>query len=416
MTRLLTLILLLAAAIPHTGAQTPAQEFAASAAVDSARSAVLIVDLATGRVVAEHNADASLIPASVMKAVTTAATIRRSGIDYRYRTDLYALGPIDSDGVLHGNLLVAGSGDPSLNAQAEPRSADFIAQCVDGLRARGVRRIEGIIEVDQSIFPGPACHPTWAAADTRASYGAGCYGLNFGGNRFGKSADPDPAATLTSRLRTAIANAGIEYTGEPSGSERRILIASHLSPTIDDIMRSCMMRSDNLYAEALLRTLAVLSGRKGTTEEGAALSAQQWKKDKLPMEGVVLADGSGLSRSNRLTARFLAGVLRKMAGNVDYVSFFPLAGADGTLRNFLKDTPLDSYIALKTGSMNGIQSYAGYKLDDNYAPTHVVVIICNAMPGSRAALRSACARMLLDIFAPEQNTQNDEQRSTDKPA
>ena len=81
-----------------------------------------------------------------------------------------------------------------------------------------------------------------------------------------------------------------------------------------------------------------------------------------------------------------------------YASFFPLAGQEGTLRRFLADTPLDSYIALKTGSMNGIQCYAGYKVDDNYAPTHAVVVILNNM-SDRQAARKAVGDLLLSLFS-----------------
>ena len=116
------------------------------------------------------------------------------------------------------------------------------------------------------------------------------------------------------------------------------------------------------------------------------------------MEGVSIVDGSGLSRANRLTAEFLAGVLTEMADNVEYASFFPLAGQEGTLKKFLAGTPLATYIALKTGSMNGIQCYAGYKVDEDFAPTHAVVVIGNSFPGSRAAFRQAVETMLLEIF------------------
>ena len=94
----------------------------------------------------------------------------------------------------------------------------------------------------------------------------------------------------------------------------------------------------------------------------------------------------------------MTDVLKEMSGNVDYVSFFPLAGQEGTLKSFLKDTELDSYIALKTGSMRGIQCYAGYKLDDDYAPTHVVVIMINNFNCSRSIVRELCEKMLLKTF------------------
>ncbi len=115
------------------------------------------------------------------------------------------------------------------------------------------------------------------------------------------------------------------------------------------------------------------------------------------MQGVNIVDGSGLSRQNRVTARFMAYVLAERSENPYYASFFPLAGQEGTLRSFLAETPLEGYVALKTGSMKGIQCYAGYKLDDNYAPTHIIVVMMNEMT-NRTAAREGLKKALLTVF------------------
>ncbi len=87
-----------------------------------------------------------------------------------------------------------------------------------------------------------------------------------------------------------------------------------------------------------------------------------------------------------------------MGDNEDYASFMPLAGQEGTLSDFLKGTDLDAYVAMKTGSMKGIQCYAGYKLDEQFAPTHSIVIIMNQI-GHRGEARRAAEDMLLAIFS-----------------
>ena len=74
-----------------------------------------------------------------------------------------------------------------------------------------------------------------------------------------------------------------------------------------------------------------------------------------------------------------------------------MAGQEGTLRNFLVDTPLEGYVALKTGSMKGIQCYAGYKLDDDYAPTHIIVVMMNDL-GNRTSAREGLKKALLALF------------------
>ena len=85
------------------------------------------------------------------------------------------------------------------------------------------------------------------------------------------------------------------------------------------------MRSDNQYAEALLRSYAVASGHKGSTEKAASMEKDYWRKHKAPMSGVNIIDGSGLSRQNRVTARFMAHILSVLC------IFFPIGWAG---RNF----------------------------------------------------------------------------------
>ena len=182
---------------------------------------------------------------------------------------------------------------------------------------------------------------------------------------------------------------------------KRMQIGVHTSAPLDEIMRSCMMRSDNLFAESMLRTYSKLNGYDGSTASGAKRELEYWEEKSMPLEGVVIVDGSGLSRTNRVTADFMGEMLKSMSDNVFYASFFPLAGQEGTLRKFLAETPLDSYIAMKTGSMNGIQCYAGYKLDDDYAPTHVVVIIMNEIQKSRQKAIKAAQDLLLSVFEEE---------------
>ena len=100
----------------------------------------------------------------------------------------------------------------------------------------------------------------------------------------------------------------------------------------------------------------------------------------------------------------MENVLRDKSGDVEYVSFLPLAGQEGTLKKLLADTPLDSYLAMKTGSMKGIQCYAGYKLDDDFAPTHVVVVMVNDFKCDRAYLLAQVDKMLLEIFSDDNIT------------
>lgn len=375
----------------------PLRELMTCGAIDTTKTSVLVFDLDSMEEICGFNEEKALIPASIMKTVTIASLLEKTGVDYSYHTRVYTEGKQD-EGTLRGNIVVVGSGDPSLNSKVEPHSEDIIKEIVEALRRNGVESVTGSICVDESVFCGPSCPPSWAAGDLNQSYGTGSHGLNFENNCSGKSAIKNPASIFETRLRVALRNAGINVGFNPEKSGRRELLVDHESAPIDEIMRSCMMRSDNLFAESMLRTLAVENKRDGSTLKGAEEERNFWRKKKIPMDNVVIIDGSGLSRENRVTAEFIGGILKYKSDDVDYASFFPLAGQDGTLRNFLRETELDSYIALKTGSMNGIQCYAGYKLDDDYAPTHVVVVIMNAFPKSRAVAKQAVEKFLLQTF------------------
>ncbi|MDE6337283.1 MAG: D-alanyl-D-alanine carboxypeptidase [Muribaculaceae bacterium] len=377
--------------------QEAVKTFTRTSGVNPGSVAVKITDLSNGKTIGAHNATKPLVPASIMKSVTTAALLRTCGPDYRYKTTVYTDGPLDM-GILRGNLIVEGVCDPSLNSTVEPYGTDIVQEITETLKKMGVNKIEGMIIVDEEQFAGSPRPASWQAGDFSQSYGTGSHAFNFENNASGRRSVENPKGIFLSRLKSSLGKSGISVDGKDLGEGERKAVFVHLSPTIDEIMRSCMMRSDNLFAESMLRTYGKLNLGDGSTEDAASKEYSMWKKRQMPLDGVTIIDGSGLSRSNRVTADFMTAMLSSMADNEVYASFFPLAGQEGTLKSFLAETPLDSYIAMKTGSMKGIQCYAGYLLDDNYAPTHTVVIIMNDITGSRDRAKKAAQKMLLDIF------------------
>lgn len=382
----------------------PLDDFLGSKSIASGSTAVVVQDLATGEILVSHNAGTPLLPASIMKTVTIAGLLQATGPDERFHTQIYADGHI-RNGRLEGDLLVTGGGDPTLGADCSPESADIADEIIAALKHKGVTEITGGLRVDTSLYSGPACPPSWMAGDLSESYGTGSHALNFRRNASGSRAVRNPENVFLSYLGNRLRGAGIriegvsEISGRGLSKEGAIMLADHVSDTYAEVMRSCMMRSDNLYAESLLRAFALANEEEGSTAAGARKMLKHWEEEGVPTKGVTLIDGSGLSRSNRVTADFINGILRRMGGNEEYASFMPLAGQEGTLSEFLKGTALDAYVAMKTGSMKGIQCYAGYKLDEEFAPTHTIVIIMNDI-GPRGAARGAAERLLLGIFSP----------------
>lgn len=358
---------------------------------------VKIIDLNDGSVIASHNEAVSLVPASIMKSVTTAALLESAGPDWRYHTRIYMDGPNDL-GYLRGNIIVEGACDPTVNSGKEPFSEDIIDEICMALASQRINRIEGSIIIDENNFSGQSRPDSWAKEDHTKSYGTGSHAFNYSDNSRGEVAVNNPSSVFLNTLKRKLNAHGIELEDKPMIEGRRVQIHDHLSAPLDEIMRSCMMRSDNLFAESMLRTYGKLEGGDGSTIEAATREMLLWQNKNLPLEGVTIVDGSGLSRLNRVTANFMSELLKNMSDNPNYASFFPLAGQEGTLKKFLAETPLDSYVAMKTGSMRGIQCYAGYKLDDDYMPTHVIVIIMNNITKSRERAKQAAEKMLLSIF------------------
>lgn len=381
----------------------PVSDFTASPAVDADNTSILVVDLKSGKKIISYNADLPLIPASITKSVTIATLLSKVGEDYQYTTPVFLNAPVD-DGIVEGDIIVEASGDPAINTVHDPKSDDFIAEIVAGLKALGVDTIRGKIVVDESKFPGPSINPTWQTGDLGYAYGTGTHGFNFHDNASGNKSVQNPIAYFQSLLTNSLKAAGITIQAlNVKGSDHDFVpVCRHVSPTIDEIMRSCMMRSDNQYAEAMLRLVGATYGDKGSSSVGAEQMLSFWRHKHANLKGVKIVDGSGLSRSNRITALFMADMLRIMSKNPYYASFFPLSGLEGTLKHLLAKTPLEGYLALKTGSMRGVQCYAGYKLDDDYAPTHIVVVMLNNL-SDRAEARRQLNTLLLKTFLPNYN-------------
>lgn len=377
--------------------QEAVSKFAATPNLPKGKMAVLVTELPSGKVVASYNADMPLTPASIMKSVTIAAASDVMNIERPLVTPVSIDGKVVG-GVLNGNLIIEGVGDPSINTTKWPKTANFVDEIIKALKKEGIKKIDGNIIIDESYLAGSPIPPNWAQGDLSSSYGTGNHAFNYQDNASGKSSVKNPDEVFLRDLRAAMDRNAIEFGGNTIEGGKRKVIMRHSSAPVKEIMRSCMQRSDNMFAESLLRQFGKKSGLDGSTPSAAKKEMEYWRARRIPMEGVNIVDGSGLSRANKVTANFMEGILRYKQNDVEYASFLPLAGQEGTVRGFLAGTPLDAYIAMKTGSMRGIQCYAGYKLDDDFAPTHAVVVIVNDFTCDRAYLRKAIAEMLLNIF------------------
>lgn len=415
---------------------------------------IYIKDLKTGRVVADRNAAVALTPASVMKALTAATALKKLGPDFRFTTRVALAGHRDTSNRRrwHGDLVIFSSGDPTVESEQFKFNRGLTDSIIGALRREGITSLSGSVVIVQNMLDqGPV--PQWEVEDIAWPYGAGLYGFNFAGNcvralpnkgetrpasglkikvlptRDGEGTDllrgvasdnlivwasvknrrkadwsvnvtvPDPAGVYAALLLTRLHAADITTGSKPAYADRddALTIYTHRSPRAADILTNLMKRSDNLFAEGMLRAIDPTGSRKDCIKA----EKDYWDSRGVSTRRTLIRDGSGLTRSNRLSPLFLGSVLETMASDESadlYASFFPLAGVEGTLTSFLRKTRLKGRLALKTGSVAAVQCYAGYKLDWEGRPTHVVVIMVNGFFCPRSALRGAIEKYLLETF------------------
>lgn len=414
---------------------------------DAATVGLMVVDLQNDRIVCAENEAKAMIPASILKSVTTASALSLKGADYSFKTDVVLTGAITGTAA-SGNLVVKASTDPTINSQYFPECAGFAEAVINALRQRGITEIKGDIIIDDTWFADPGQNPQWAVGDIGWSYGAGTFGFNYCDNIFSlntqtretqpeipnlditltrtstpvdiirgidsdnivvvgdkvgvkgytvQSTMSNPGIVLRAELRKKLAAAGIKLGGAKVAPAGETVIYTRISPRLEEIMQSLMFRSDNMMAETVLRTLAF-----GDTRDNAIKAELNfWNSKGISTSGVRLFDGSGLARADRVTPRFMAEVLKFMAKSSNastYVSFFPKVGLQGTVQGLLAKSRLKGSIALKSGSINGVQCFAGYRLNTDGRPTHVVVIMVNNFFCSRTTLRNVIENWLLEIF------------------
>lgn len=189
-----------------------------------------------------------------------------------------------------------------------------------------------------------------------------------------KGSIPDPELLLALELKKALQQGGIDVkkeakcgrllnldTKDQNYADKK-LIHVHKGASIGAIAKETNYRSINLFAEQLVCLVAYHLTGGGQTEIGLEKIQEYWKT-RINTEGLFIADGSGLSRSNAISASHFNELLRymkKSATSKTFTNTLPVSGTSGTLISFCKDQPAQGKYIAKSGSMNRIRSYAGY--------------------------------------------------------
>jgi D-alanyl-D-alanine carboxypeptidase/D-alanyl-D-alanine-endopeptidase (penicillin-binding protein 4) len=328
---------------------------------EQSRWSISVAD-GSGRLLADVNGRQPRVPASNQKLISTAFALDRLGPDYRLTTQLWRL--------QDGTLRMVGQGDPDLALPQLQRFAQL------AMAAGTPVRLELAEEAPQNWWPSG-----WHMGDRAYAYGAPITRLAITSNAI-DDAVSNPASRLQALLRRSMAQNGGPQVQLALVSARQplptdaVLMHEEPSTSMHGLLSLANTESHNFTAEVLLRQAA------GTWDLAeASRRTFLWLNDQgLPMEGVRIADGSGLDRANRLTSRFLVALLLRMDHHPysrDYLSSMAIAGRRGTLRNLYKGTSLDGQLFAKTGTLTGVRSISGV-LQTTDGPRYVSAVSAGA--------------------------------------
>jgi D-alanyl-D-alanine carboxypeptidase/D-alanyl-D-alanine-endopeptidase (penicillin-binding protein 4) len=321
-------------------------------------SAAVAMDLASGAVLFTQNPALPLAPASNEKLPLTYALLSNLGASYRIDTDV--LGEGSQDGTtFDGTLVLEGGGDPTL-------STTGLRSLAAQLRSAGIRHVTGGIVGDESYFDARRTVAGWKPS-FYIQESPPLSALVVNRARVGGFVTRTPALAAATAFRTTLRSAGIVVDGAATVGrvdDFSIPLAQIESPTLGSIIRFMDRESDNFTAELLLKQLGAVVLDRGTSAGGASVVMQTLAEAGVPMSGVRVVDGSGLSRLDRLTANALAAVLRAAWNDPvvrpAFVAALPIAGVNGTLEDRLRKPPARGRVLAKTGTTSDASALSGY--------------------------------------------------------
>jgi D-alanyl-D-alanine carboxypeptidase/D-alanyl-D-alanine-endopeptidase (penicillin-binding protein 4) len=332
--------------------------------VSPARTGAIVFDLQAGTALFAHNPRLPLRPASNQKLATTYAALAALGPSFRIETDVLGEGE-QSGSTWQGNLVLKGYGDPALSFA----QLNSLARQVAG---DGIQHVSGRILGDESWFDTRRTGVGWKAQFyLHESPALSALIVNRGWT--GRHETTRPALMAAQVFRRDLRHAGVTVQGGTAigvASSDAASLAEVQSARLAALVRHMDVYSDNFYAEMLLKEVGAVQGSHGSAPAGLAVERGLLRAAGVPLGGVRMVDGSGLSLLDRWTPLGLATLLRTMWQDPDLrpylVAALPIAGETGTLEHRMRKAPAHGLVRAKTGTTDNASSLSGF-VGDRFA-------------------------------------------------
>jgi D-alanyl-D-alanine carboxypeptidase/D-alanyl-D-alanine-endopeptidase (penicillin-binding protein 4) len=309
-----------------------------------------------------------LIPASNMKLLTAAAAIEALGPDFVFTTKVVGLSEANQ---IVGDLWLVGGGDPVLSTIDYPATESYptlhptnIGLLVDAIVAAGITVVTGNVVGDESRYDTERFAPTLGLGVRTTEVGPlGALMLNDGVVLSSPIKPDQPALSAAQEFLRLLNERGIVVQGSAqtgTASADLPVVASINSAPLSDVVAEMLTNSDNNTAELILKEVGLSRLSTGTRIAGTQAVQTILQDLDLPVDGLVMIDGSGLDRGNRVTCALLASVLERDGGFGVLGKGLAIAGQTGTLRDLLAETSASERLHAKTGTLTGAKALSGY--------------------------------------------------------
>ena len=307
-----------------------------------------IWDAGTGKALERHHDDLALIPASTTKAVTTYALLKTLKPDFTLETEVW--GDL-KEGVVQGDLVFKGGGDPLLTSER-------IWLMAQALRKSGLSRVTGSIRLDQSAFDEQREPSGWENTSADALPPVLPLSVNFNRDEAGRLVT-DPERQSRETIHRILLESGIAVEGKAGTPWNGRKLMAWSSPPLRTLVGDINKWSNNFMIEMLVRAFGAGSWPRGVKR------IQEFYRTAFDLgpEAVRITDGSGLSKDNRLSARTLAIILRGAYHDFEvgpeFVASLKIIGGE-PWKLKVKDPNLTRRVRVKTGHLDRVTSLCGY--------------------------------------------------------